>query len=116
MAKIRIYLKDTPDEIEEPYTYREAKDLIWNLEIAEKISEREQMAEEREKEYIMDIGLWAEGYRGLTWNRVQKVAQALDESQPGWRKERNEHYILLSKVAELNPQLAERWGRAGLKF
>jgi hypothetical protein len=125
LAKLRE-INDHPDcgpdepfydfENEGPLTYEKAKDLIQEWGGLQKTKEREKEAEELEKMYAMDVDLWADLYRGLTWDRVQKAAQALDKSQPGWRKEKNNREIVFAKVAELNPQLAERWGRAGLKF
>jgi hypothetical protein len=103
-------------ENEGPLTYEKAKDLIQEWGGLQRTKEREKEAEELEKMYAMDVDLWSDIYRGLTWDRVQTAAQAFDKSQPGWRQEKNNREVVFAKVAELNPQLAERWGRAGLKF
>ena len=86
-------------------TYGRAKELIEECET----SDWEKEIEEIEKEYIIDIGDWAELYPGLTWKRVQDAANLLDKECPGWRNENNHIDLMLGKVAQLNPQLAERW-------
>lgn len=67
-----------------------------------------------DKEYIIDIGLWTDTYPGLTWNRVQAAAKALDESQPHWRNAPNHIKIMIRKVAEQNPKLIEKWAKKGV--
>jgi hypothetical protein len=49
MAKIRAYLKDTPDEIEESYTYGEAKDLIRELAMEARAAEEQKFSDEMAK-------------------------------------------------------------------
>ena len=86
-------------------TYGRAKELIEECESHDWQKE----VEEIEKEYIIDVEDWAEFYPGLTWKRVQDAAKSLDEERPGWRNEKDDRDLMLAKVAQLNPKLAERW-------
>jgi hypothetical protein len=91
-------------------TYGKAKELIKGCENFDWLKEVEKI----DKEYVIDVSMWEELYPGLTYSRVQKAAKLLDEMQPGWRQENNHLDIMLSKVAELNPKLLERWSPGSL--
>jgi hypothetical protein len=113
LSKLRRYLKKRGEKLEEysepddPLTYGQAKDLIEELEV----EEQQAALGEMDKEYIIDVGGWAELYPGLSWKRVQDAAKLLDRERPGWRNERNHIDLMLEKVAQLNPQLLQRWQR-----
>jgi hypothetical protein len=117
MEEIRAYLEAYGETIEdyaesgETITYQQAKEMIKEWELDEAAAQERDELEALEKEYIIDAEEWAEIYPGLTWERVQSAAEALDQTNAGWRQESHHRDLMLAKVAELNPQLAEGWGQ-----
>ena len=116
LKKLQAYLKADSEKPEdyasgEFLTYSEAKELIEEADFEKEQAKEQALLDEIDKEYIIDVGMWAELYPGLTWKRVQSAAKSLDESRPGWRTEQNHIDLMVSKVAEQNPQLLERWNK-----
>ena len=117
VEEIRAYLKASGETIEDyvecggTLTYQQAKEMIKEWELDEAAAQESDELEALEKEYIIDVEEWAEIYPGLTWERVQSAAEALDQTNPGWRQESNHRELMLAKVADLNPQLAKDWGQ-----
>ena len=101
----RSKLRDFGKRPRASLTYGRAKELIEECETHDWQKE----VEEIDKEYIIDVGMWCELYPGLTWKRVQDAAKSLDKERPGWRDEKGHIDLMLEKVAQLNPQLLERW-------
>lgn len=106
MAKIRDHFSESPEDAEGPFTYREAKDLIWHSEMQERITERE----EEHRDNIISLVARTDFFPSLTVGRVKNAARALDGSNPGWVDDKDNYNLLLKKVAELNPDLAESDG------
>ena len=85
--------------------------MIEEAESEKELTDEQALLDEIDKEYIIDVGMWAELYPGLTWKCVQNAVKSLDQSRPGWRNEQNHIDLMVAKVAEQNPQLVERWNK-----
>jgi hypothetical protein len=121
IEEIQVYLEAYGETLEEyvesgqTLTYQQANQMIKDWQQDEEATRQLEEMEAIEKEYIIDVGDWAEIYPGLTWKRAQTAAENLDKTNPGWRQDQNHVHLMLEKVAELNPQLAERWGEKLVK-
>lgn len=115
MEEIQAYLEAYGEKLDdyaesgENLTYQQAKEMIKEWELEEAAARESDELEAIEKEYLIDVEDWAEIYPGLTWERVQSAAEVLDQANPGWRQQPNHRDLMLAKVAELNPQLAQDW-------
>ncbi|MDB6024507.1 MAG: ankyrin repeat domain protein [Verrucomicrobiales bacterium] len=117
LAKLEIYFRrkgGVPDDYADagkPLTYRQAKDLIWECENDVLIEKREKEYQKMKGDILIDLVARTDFYPGLTRKRAKEAAKLLDETQIGWRDDRDAQNVLLKTVAELYPELAakESW-------
>jgi hypothetical protein len=103
--KLLSYGKNPDKYADEPLTYEQANEWILDC----RHDEEEKSLDDSDAEYLIDAARGSGHYPGLTRKRVRNAVKALDESRPGWREDKNHIDIMLAKVAELNPELLERW-------
>jgi hypothetical protein len=93
-------------ENEGPLTYGAAKDLIQEWGWLRRQKEREDL----DRESLIGCVARTDFFPQLTYGRVEKAAKCLDQINPEWMEGKDRHNVLLRKVAELNPELAEKDG------
>lgn len=115
LAQIRQFNKKSKHIDGEPYydfedawplSYGKAKDLIQEWGWLQRTKERE----EDSRQNLLTLVARIDFFPRLTLGRVKKAAKALDEISPGWIQDKDRYNLLLKKVAELNPELAEKDG------
>lgn len=88
-------------------TYREAKDLIEEIEMAEVHEERVR----DHRDTVMRVVARTDYYPSLTLSRVRKAAAVLDAACPGWAEGKDSETLLKRQVVGQFPELAakEHW-------
>jgi hypothetical protein len=114
MKKVNAYLKANEETIEDYaengkfLTYSEAREIVQDYESQLEAEREAAETEAYKREYRIDEAFY-DDYPGLTAKRVQAAADALDIECPGWRGSPEHFDLVFAKVAQLNPQVAERW-------